>query len=73
MALQQETERPRRFAIPLWKKKPPAVTIIGDGTRRADVKQLMADEKVRRTLEELAVRFKHVPGPAPPSHVKKLK
>ncbi len=49
-----------------WKKKNPPVTVIGDGTRRVDLEQLMADEKVQKTLEELAVRFKDIPGPLPP-------
>ena len=51
----------------------PAVTVIGDGTRRVDLEQLMADEKVKKTLEDLAVRFKDVPGPPPRSQAKKLK
>ena len=50
----------------LWKKKSPPVTVIGDGTRRVDLEQLMADEKVQKTLEDLAVRFKDIPGPVPP-------
>lgn len=62
----------------LWKKKSPPVTVIGDGTRRVDLEQLMADEKVQKTLEDLAVRFKDVPGPQPPeppppSDAKRLK